>query len=295
MMRTPVTAVAVLAALVLGGSASWATPLPAPAVAPTVPGAPSATTPERAAVIEANRLLGQFILPAGSTRIGEETVPEWFEAGALLPLTVNSVSAHGFWHVDSNPQAVIDWIEVHLPAGARLSGPAVADPSPAGEWSVAMSLSGVPHVLASRRLLARAAPDPHGGAVLRVDAQVVWIGPAYERIPRGVRALTITDGTSEPLTIRDPVIVKRIVRLVDRLPIAANPATRCPPDEGPNVSITFLPDAADPPLAEAIADGSGCGLVTVRNQGQLQPPAAGGPRLVRELQALLGVTFIQVS
>jgi hypothetical protein len=44
-------------------------------------------------------------------------------------------------------------------------------------------------------------------------------------------------------------------------------------------------------LAVAIADGSGCGAVSLQVDGRAEPPLAGGRALVHRLRVLLHVSF----
>lgn len=113
-----------------------------------------------------------------------------------------------------------------------------------------------------------------------------------KRIPSGVRVVTISSRKFKrhwgPYTVTNHAEVRRIVRLVDRLSLAQPGAHACPVDRGPLVRIAFRRRAGAKPVAVAMADGSGCGDVSLRIYGRRQPGLAGGPGLIRRLRSLLG-------
>ena len=81
----------------------------------------------------------------------------------------------------------------------------------------------------------------------------------------------------------------RVVAYVNGLPLAQPGVMACPNDRGPFVELDFRPAGRGAPVAVAVADGGGCGLVTLRVHGRAEPSLTGGPGLIRWLQASIGV------
>jgi hypothetical protein len=259
-------------------------------------------TPEasrRAALVDATQLLGELILPAGSVRLGESGAPRSLLGPAPhAAARPGLLDVHAFWRVYGDPQGVLLWMEAHQPPGSRL----VSSASPSGPegttWLAGFWQRGPAPELAPGILFVQTVGAPHGGTVIRADAEVAWVPtrPRWERIPADVQLVTVSVGApGEPpsmtLTIPDEAKINRIVRLLDRLPLMAPGAFHCPADNGPLLTLTFLGEATEVPLAQATADGSGCGGVTLSIRGRAGPALTAGPWLIHRLQSLLGVSF----
>ena len=156
--------------------------------------------------------------------------------------------------------------------------------------------------LSYRELIVAVAQAAGGGTALRADAEVVWVvtRSARERVPAGVTVVTITvrrplggRGSAKPisLTVTRQRTVRRIVEFVDALPTAQPGTVACPNDVGPMVELDFRARRGAPPVAVAIADGSGCGFVTFAIRGHTEPKLADGPRLIKQLTSLLGISL----
>ena len=72
--------------------------------------------------------------------------------------------------------------------------------------------------------------------------------------------------------------VDRIAQLVDGLAVDQLGLVPCPADFGPNVDVKFYGQQGGPVLAEANADGSGCGTVsfTLNGKASRRSPAGRG-------------------
>jgi hypothetical protein len=129
-----------------------------------------------------------------------------------------------------------------------------------------------------------------GGSAARVDAQVVWrrSRPGWAIVPAGVAAITLSVQRpgSPPVTVRASARVRRIVRLVNQLPVwqLGGGAVNCPADVGTIVKVAFFTRAGDRvPVAVAKADGSGCRTVLLSVRGRTAPVLRGGRRLIAAL------------
>jgi hypothetical protein len=125
---------------------------------------------------------------------------------------------------------------------------------------------------------------------------VVWITPrpASERIPAGSRRLVLTTTrfghiVQGPLTITSRGPIRRAVRLLNALPASQPGVFSCPADMGSQIRLTLYRGASGPPLAVAVVDPSGCGLVGLTIHGRRQSPLAGGFTLARRLSHALGI------
>jgi hypothetical protein len=266
----------------------------------TAAGARTTAQNERAAHSAARQMLAQLRLPAGAKRVSSD-----LSRASLLghapehPATRSLVDVHSFWHVPGNPAAVLAWIEAHPPAGSmrQASGGLETASAERATWD-GYNFGAVNGAIESRWLLVEVARAAGGGTALRADAQAVWVvaKPRTERIPLPVKAISITSSrpgkpASPAHTVTGPDRIRRIVAFVDGLPRAQPGVLACPADVGPLVRLEFRPALQAAPTATAIADGSGCGLVTLRIRGHREPALTGGPRLIRWLQSQLGITF----
>jgi hypothetical protein len=255
---------------------------------------------KRIAQSAAGRLLGAFRAPPGAQRATKDPGPQAFLGSSpQRPATPNLVDRHGFWRVPGTTDDALHWIQGHLPSRAHQVGGGFA--GGVGRLSTFFVIYGLPagnRAIASRRLLVAVA-NLHSGTAMRVDAQVIWLTtrPASERIPAGVRSVRIVaqrpgQPASAPQTVTDAAHVAHIVSLVDGLPAAQPGAYSCPADTGPLVDLGFISGGPNPRrLATAQADASGCGGVSLSINGRPQPALTGGPKLIGQLNALLGLSL----
>jgi hypothetical protein len=251
---------------------------------------------QRAAQDAAQSMLGALQLPTGA--VPSATDPS--RSGRLrsrsnYPMTPALVDLHKFWRIPGSPHAVLGWVQAHPPAGMQgnMSG---SSAGPRGLITSWYGFGSTPTTgLSSRELVVTVASATGGGTAVRADAQAVWIlaRPASEVVPVGVTRVTIRvrrpgHRVSTPITLSAPSKVKRVAKLVNELPRFQPGAVACPADIGPLVELDFRRASGVPPVAIAIADGSGCGLVQFTLRGRHEPALAAGPGLIRELTALLG-------
>jgi hypothetical protein len=251
---------------------------------------------QRAAGISAHALLLTLRLPAGAQP--SATDPARSDALARspsAPATPALVDLHRFWWLPGGLQEVSNWIQHHPPHGAtgNMGG---ASATPGGTTSQWTGFGFAPRsgVLSERELIVTVAHARGGGTALRADAQVVWVvaRPSSERVPGDVRQIIIvvrrpSVPASAPQRVAAAAQIRAIVSLVNLLPLSQPGVVSCPADVGPFVRLRFLPATGSSPLAEVTADGSGCGLVTFSLRGHSEPALAGGPGLIRRLEAIL--------
>jgi hypothetical protein len=227
--------------------------------------------------------------------------------------TTDVATATRWWRVPGQPQARLAWVRAHLPAGFTWVGSAgsaaggYSPAEPSESWTDIFALSPVPGVLTQRQLVVTAV-SYRGQTALRTDAQVAWLPtrPASERIPSGVRAVTVTpvfglnrhanlDRLDHAFTVTDPATVARIVALADGLTVYPPGVHPCPADFGGAMRLAFLARPGGRVLARFSAEYAGCGVVSVsvggRNQPALSTHTTSGPLFQDRVLAVAGVRW----
>ncbi len=268
---------------------------------PIATGTSRARGPGRGAHRDAQRILASLRLPAGATEVSADpSSPRALDAPPALPLVPRLVDVHAFWRVPRDPEHVLAWIEAHAPRGSHqdMGGASSPEAGGSGATTIGTAWAGfgfadIPRGLVDRELIVTVAHAPGGGTALRADAQSAPVGhrTVAERIPARVTAIAISErrlsGTSPALRkVTDPAKVRRIVALVNALPLGPTSPIACPADMGPYVTLKF--ESTGRPVATAVADGSGCGFVSLSVHDRREPILAGGAGLIRKLSSLLG-------
>ena len=253
---------------------------------------------ERHAHTAAARMMAALNLPPGAipTRV-DPLGSALLSRPPAAPATPTLVDRHAFWRVPGRPSAVLAWIEAHPPAGSKhdMSGASARPGGVTATWD-GYGFGPLAGILSYRELTVEVAQATSGGTALRADAEVVWVvvRSSAERVPDSVKTIGITSHRlgkppSATYTVTSSVQVHKIVAFVNRLPLAQPGVRACPADLGPLVQLDFRGAASATPIAIATADGSGCGLVTLRLRGRTEPPLTGGPHLIAWLESVLGM------
>lgn len=249
---------------------------------------------------DARLLLGALPVPPGATpsvKAPPGTPPILLRGpGRVLPTTKHSWS---WWTVPGEPQAAIEWMLAHPPAGVvgMGSGEAVAFESGEQAKTAEFTWPEVPGVLTHRVLYAAAVPGPPGSSILRADALVIWFlpRPPEEQIPDSVRVLEVADEhiptKTTRLLISLPRTVSRIASLIDGLPASAAGKVKCL-DNRPNhyLRLTFRARPDGPVLAEAsqtLPALGDCQPLILRIDGKPQMPLGKGQAVYKALAPML--------
>jgi hypothetical protein len=257
------------------------------------------------AVAAAERVLGEVVLPAGSTEVTKVPTSSGLASQPFLRLLFAAqIDRHAFWTPDASPSAVIASVTAHLSPGAKPDGSGHGG----SERFAAFTLPRIePAVLAVRQLVIEAISLPNGTTAVRADGEVQYIAPRprSEQVPRAARVLkiTMTDNSPKPLlslTVTNRARIRQIARLVNALPFAGNwqgIAFSCPASSASATTDTFVFRAASdgPALArvtESAATPStsqGCLSTTLTIRGHRQPELMDGGVLLHKAGSLLGV------
>ncbi len=268
-----------------------------------------AAPPRQRAAADAARIIADFRRPPGTVRTGPIAS---LDNPAVGIGTSDVATATRWWRVPGQPRAVLSWVRAHLPAGFTPGGSGSTtfrDSSGALVESQGdvFALPPVPGVLPQRQLVVTAVPY-RGQTALRTDAQVAWLParPAAERIPSGVRAVTVTpvfgfnpdprrDRLDHAFTVTDPAQVARIVALADALTVYPPGVHPCPASFGGAMRLAFLDRAGGQVLARFSAQYGGCGVVSVSIGGKTQPALStyttSGPLFQDRVLAIAGVRW----
>jgi hypothetical protein len=282
------------AALVAGGIASGQPNAPAPARAPA-----RAAGNARAARRDVRTLLAKVALPPGATVVGRDPAPDGrLSSPGSEPGSTALVDVHEFVRVAGDPGDAIAWFTAHPPTGSTADGTGSGG-GPGYQFdSVSYAFAAIDNALVSRGVVVETTEAKGGGTAVRIDAQDVYFvpRPKWERVPAGVDLIDVTVQRMNPsstssYTVSDRVKVAKVVSLVNALPPWQPGFRSCPKDVGPAVTLTFLANAGNTdPLAKVVADGSGCGVVSVVLSDRKAPPLSNGDEVVSHIQHLLGIS-----
>jgi hypothetical protein len=282
-----------------GASSTVASPRPATVVTRYNPCAlsfPGMPVGRALANLYAGSLLCQFAVPAGARRLASAPNAGNGSLDQSLPPTgiPDQVSRAEFWQVPGNPEGVLAWERRQVPRALAYNGsgsgsrrgvtiewqddytlpPVPAQPSVSGQFN-------------SRAMSLFAVEAGNGRTDIEVVVSVQWIPPraASEVVPQGVRAITIAavpdmNLRSTPpaaVTVTDPAQVRRIVGLVDALPLSPPGVFSCPFDAGARVVLTFRAQGAGGAVLAVAEQGlEGCEWTSL-TIGSKQQPSLGAP------------------
>jgi hypothetical protein len=247
---------------------------------PSVGGRPSGP-PKQRAVADARAILGEFAPPPGAVRLAKQpALPGGW--GKYPVMSLNSTAqadAVGYWRVSGAATALLAWEKAHISRSFSRQDVIIGPPS----WNTVYSLPAVPGVLPTREMNVQVYDAGGGLTVIMADAMVSWQPPrpASGVIPASVTVATIAasgpwQGNPAPVTITSVPVVRRLVALVNGLPVSTvGMGVPCP--RGAGFTLTFRAAAGGP--AVAVADGPAeCGVVHLRLDGKdepdLQPPGS---------------------
>ena len=299
-----------------------------------VPSAPPGVSHARLARLIAASLLESVRTPTWAATLA---APPRGSAIAFTPereATPNLVDAHRIWHLPSAPRSLIAAVERTLPAGFSRGGSGSKGERRPNEseheywWYVAFNAPLRPG-LSSEKLVISSTEAP-SGALLRADAEVVWISPrpATELLPHSVRSVAVERVTTAGELfeqereyeaqhrgarrhrripengvvnlrhlIANPTAVREISSVLDDLPIVQPGATLLCPAEpwGPLVRLVFR-DRTGAVVAKA-AQGAGsevgaCSPLFFSIKGRVQRPLAEGKRVIAVIDRILGVELL---
>lgn len=123
------------------------------------------------------------------------------------------------------------------------------------------------------------------------------VKPAAERVPSAVTAMTIAaqpglnvaQQAPAPVTITNPAMVRRVVSLVNGLPVSPLGVYNCPVDTGRAVRLAFRSGASGPVLATVSASMTACMGVAFSVGGKAEPRLAGGGSVARDVLSIAGL------
>ncbi|MGH3149242.1 MAG: hypothetical protein ACRDOB_00720 [Streptosporangiaceae bacterium] len=232
-------------------------------------------------------MLCEFAVPPGARRLAH--IPDVLgDTPEPLPGPADQVERVQFWQVPGSPLDVLAWEKLHVRQALAFLGRGYGSRGATPvEWDDGYDLPAVPGQASpsgqidSRTMTVSAARAEKGRTDLEVLVLVSWIPPrpAAEGVPSAAQAVTIAVKSDmnlhvtppAPVTVTDPARVRRIVALVDGLPLSPRGGFSCPADGGATLVLTFRAQPGGPALAVAEPGLEGCEMVSFTIGGQPQP------------------------
>jgi hypothetical protein len=213
-----------------------------------------------AARADVRKLLTKLRLPAGARKVVSEPNGDngYLRAEGAPARNATHALAHRWWEVSGTPDQVIAYIRAHPPAGGRLfeTGSGGNYRSGTTDENLGYDWHAVRHVIGYRELQVTVTALKNGDTGVLAQSQVDWLPtrPASEKIPATTTTIDITSGTPRhphklSLAVTKPSQVRRIVRLLNKLPIAQG-GFSCVLETDPLlVKMTFRTGSGSKPLA----------------------------------------------
>jgi hypothetical protein len=265
------------------------------------------------ASLYAGSLVCDFAVPPGARRLVH--VPDagdGFLTQSLPRPGLDEVDRVQLWQVPGSPRSVLAWEERRLRHALAASGSGSGGARGVTvEWQDSYDLPAVPGQpspsgqIDSRTMTVYAVDAGSGRADIEVVASVSWIPPrpAADVVPPGARAVTIAVKPDmnvritapAAVTVTDPVRVRRIVALVDGLPLSPPSGDyHCPFDGWARLVLTFRAQPGGPVLAVAEPDLEGCQWVSFTIGGKPRPslgPVDGGRSFAASVARVAGLPW----
>jgi hypothetical protein len=235
------------------------------------PAATTARSPEQRAEADAAAILAAFVVPPGARKLPG---PPTGQASQMKHITGSSGSPNwidktGFWQVKGDPRQVLTWTAGHVGRSHTDGGLITSLPvqgSPETVWERDYALPPVTAVEDTRELTVEVADAGSGQTAIRVDAQVTWLPArqASETVPAAATAIALSvfpNGNKEPprpVTITRPEAVRRIVAMVNALPVFPPGPRECGFSQGTELVLTFLAAPRGRVLATALVQTGYC-------------------------------------
>jgi hypothetical protein len=247
-------------------------------------GGPPGTT--RAAALRlAGRLIAENVLPPGARRLPQQPVPPLLRQ-VMGPIGVTAmVDIYHLFTLPVSMRRAEAFLIRHAPAGMH-GGQAGNAGGPNGPWEMAVSYAPdrLPRGISSASLGDTIVPAPHGGSLLRQDAQVVWYPPrsAAEYIAvRDYRAVRVDAWLLNPYrhvtrSFTSPGVIGRLARLLNSLPASSGGMYSCP-IEAATYRLTFEAVSGQP---DVVVGADGCAVDTISVGGARQPALADFGKLI---------------
>jgi hypothetical protein len=229
-----------------------------------------------AALTLARQMLSRLVVPPGSQAAHPSPVPPPLSVPTAGDISPYTVELHRFVLAREPAAAVQSFLLAHVPAGMSWAGDGLAPgtTNTVTVLSVWYSPRSLPPGLVNAELGTAAMPAAGGDTLIRADASVSWFPPrsAAEQLAAarfGSVTVTATEMFPQPRTVTrtftSPVVIGRLVALVDSLPATPYPdvaAMSCAAG-GTVYRLGFTPGV--------VIDAGGCGgsdAITVNGKEQ---------------------------
>ena len=249
---------------------------------------------------DAAAILRSFVVPPGGRRLAgpPKTPGGWLASPQSSLVSTSAVDEATFWEAPGEPQAVLAWEQARLLPRFTLGDADFGPPS----WDRGFQLAPAGG-LTDRELVVEVVSVGDGQTGIRVDAQVGWQPPRPpgDLVPSAARAVTIAEVPGAmarnkrppaPVTITDPAKVRRLVALIDGLPLSTFPnGASCPVLLGDGLSMTFRARSAGPALAIAVTGQACAGAIVFTVSGKQGPSLTDSSPPTDQILAIAGLPW----
>jgi len=261
---------------------------------------------ERAAQVEADRILGLFHPPAGATRLSgpPASAPVLAESAGGMPGTPDLVDRVAWWTVPGDAATVLAAVTADPPAGSvgdqsfDYSDPTQHVFGDAFDWPA------VPDVLDERQMQV-AVVQAGSDTAIRVDAVVTYLPrrPAEARVPPSATAVTVrmtartfASPTAAdrygPVRVTDRARVAQVAAVVNAAQVPLPGERHCPNAAGVGgMRLDFTAGPGDAPVATVEIGLVGCGGIDLTLPDGTDFGLAGGSDQVDQIITLLGLDW----
>jgi hypothetical protein len=248
--------------------------------APAIPGPPSGTQAEAAAL--ARLLLARLILPPGADRLPQTPLPpslsgSWYAGAVVTP----SLDQYRVYALTQPMAAAAAFLAARVPAGlVQVSTGQYGNPGDVVEMDVTDLDQHEPAGIASAQVVLSVVPARSGGSYVRADAQIIWYPPrtAAEYIdPAHYHVLSITVLISGRRShtvhkvVTSQAFIARLAEALDRMQAEPLGVVSCPAIFA-EYQLAFSVSRHSRPVVVVWANDIGCGGAGITVNGQQQPP-----------------------
>jgi hypothetical protein len=225
----------------------------------------------------ARQLMARNPLPPGARRLPQRPVPPGLRQVPTQAGVKSAVDVYRLFALPTSMRKTVAFIGKHAPAGMKSGGTGqTGGRDGVTETDVSYFLGKLPRGISSAGLTDTVVAAPHGGALLRVDAQVIWYPPrsaAEYLVAKDYRAVqidaTLFGGKERHVrkTFTSRALIGKLTRLLDGLPASPGGAFPCPIILV-SYRLTFEAVSGHP---NVIVSTSGCTTDTISVGGVSQP------------------------
>jgi hypothetical protein len=243
----------------------------------------------------ARHLMAEDPLPPGARRLPQRPVPPGLRQMPDGYGVKTIVDIYRLYALPDSMRRVAAYADAHTPAGMKSGGTSSTGVGGVTtEMGAGFFLNKPPQGISSAGLFDTIVPAPHGGALLRVDAEVTWYPPrsaaeylvAKSYLAVRIDAWLTTKNRQIRRTFTSRAIIGKLTRLLNGLPASPGGIVPCPLAFAV-YTLTFEPAAGQP---KVVVNTSYCLADSISVGGVSQPGLVDNGKLGTLVAKLMHVT-----